>query len=398
MDRTAATGPRRPEWGYEHETATLHSILDDLLEFPDEFWAAGVDDRFTAMSTIADELTKTVIAHWPDTDSLAARVCPDTILKESTLAQGRAKQRFGELDVNVGLSKRIMDWRKGAEICQEELPAGVAERVCRLLLHEHIRRCANEMTSMETYRRWKEAQAIAQETMDQVALHLRETLAWCNIDSIDLSSASQTISYFIRNWSDGAPAWEGSLNRYVQFLNDCLRYRLLCTPPSNSLAAATWRSWRCVLNPMRKSVFVSYSTRNTGKAERLALALRDRALKVGLDRWEITPNFEERSVQRWIAESIMSSEARVILLSAEALKSGWVQLEIEWDRRLLGARRMFALPYLVLLDDRLPLSLEGYPPARVIPVSLLDRDAGCVADELALRIVLEWLSYLRSVK
>jgi hypothetical protein len=397
-ERRVGTGPRGPEWGYQHETPVLHSLLDDFLEFPDAFWAASVDDRLTAMRTIIDGLTRTVLAHWPDTDALIARAFPVSMLEESTPAQRLTKLPFGNLGVNASLLKKILDWRKGAEICQKELPAGIAERVSRLLLHEHIRRCANQMTWVETHRHWNEAKAITRETMDQVTLQLHEALAWCNADSIDLTSASEMLSHFVRSWPHGAPPFEGNLGRYVQFLDDCLRYRLICAPAPNSVAAAVLRCWRCVFNPVRKSVFVSYSSRNAEEAERLAVALRDRTLKVGLDRWEIAPDLEERSVQMWIAESIMSTDARVILLSAEALKSGWVQLETEWERRLLGARRAFSLPYLVLLDDRLPLSFETYPPGRVIAISLMNRDPALVADEFALRIVLDWLAYVCSIK
>jgi hypothetical protein len=124
-----------------------------------------------------------------------------------------------------------------------------------------------------------------------------------------------------------------------------------------------------------------------------------RGLKVGLDRWEMAADTDDSSVETWIAETIMSSEARMFVISSEALSSGWVNREIEWELRLLGARRAMSLPFVLIADQNTPLSLEGYPRARVAQVADIEgRNGNAALDELAERIVLDGVLQIQTVK
>ena len=79
-------------------------------------------------------------------------------------------------------------------------------------------------------------------------------------------------------------------------------------------------------------VFLSYAHRDGSLAEALAEDLRQRGLSVWSHEAELLPG---DNVWRRNGEALENSEAMVILVSPEAMRSEWVQHEIEYA---LGSR------------------------------------------------------------
>jgi len=75
----------------------------------------------------------------------------------------------------------------------------------------------------------------------------------------------------------------------------------------------------------------------------------------------------------------------VYLISSNALASGWIRRECEWERRMLGLRETFELPLLVALEAS--VVPEGYPTDLVFDASgLLAGDDDELLNTIAGRI------------
>jgi hypothetical protein len=81
---------------------------------------------------------------------------------------------------------------------------------------------------------------------------------------------------------------------------------------------------------------------------------------VAFDGWQPETEVDERQVEMWIAENVISSNKVVYLISSNPLASGWIRRECEWERRMLGLRETFELPLLVALDASV-IPEEGGP-------------------------------------
>jgi hypothetical protein len=89
---------------------------------------------------------------------------------------------------------------------------------------------------------------------------------------------------------------------------------------------------------------------------------------VAFDGWQPETEVDERQVEMWIAENVISSNKVVYLISSNPLASGWIRRECEWERRMLGLRETFELPLLVPWTPRLSpkreaLAVREDPPA-----------------------------------
>jgi hypothetical protein len=101
---------------------------------------------------------------------------------------------------------------------------------------------------------------------------------------------------------------------------------------------------------------------------------------------------------RFTPETTVSAEAKIFVLSSEALFSGWVNREIEWELRLLGVRRSMSLAYVLIAEKSTPLSLDTYPQGRIVRVADLEGRDGAAFDELALRIALDRVLQLQTAR
>ena len=72
------------------------------------------------------------------------------------------------------------------------------------------------------------------------------------------------------------------------------------------------------------SVFLSYSSNDKPLAERLALDLSNRGIKVWLDEWEIVVG---DSISQKIQEGLRQCQFVAIILTRNSIASGWVEKE-----------------------------------------------------------------------
>ena len=392
------SGPLSEDWGYHHEDATLHEILDGLLESPAEFWSSSLSDRLKATTRLTDNLVHSVLTYWPDTIGKQAKLCPDDLFSFALAVHQQVDEPFGRLPPNRALTDRILSWRHQAEANAGVLPPGAAELIARFLLHEHIRRCINMIAGNKVIDGWRDRHLIDSRSAREIPPALEAAFAWYSLECIDSSLAARFLKTFVTRWSEGPPVWEGDVGPFMEFLRDCARWGLLCQPARNSLAEAVSRAWSSALNSRRKSVFISYSHKQEELAHGLAAGLEQRGLRVALDRWEIGVDSQDHAVETWIAETTVSTEVKIFVLSSEALLSGWVNREIEWELRLLGVRRAMSLPYVLIVEKSTPLSLDAYPRSRVVLAADLEGLDGAVLDELTLRIALDGVLQLQTVK
>jgi len=392
------SGPVQEEWGYEFENALLHELVDDLLESPAAFWDGSASHRLTAIDAMSQEIARLVLTYWPDTYRAQAISCPDEFISAARLVDPGANIPFGQLAADRRLGSRILAWRQQAEVTDMTLPPATAERVARFLLHEHIRRCINELPSRAAIGRWRDQRLLEWRSAGSLPPALMAALAWYSLDQLEPSVVGRFIETFTSRWPQGAPLWEGDVGPYIEFLQDCARWGLLCRPARDSLAEAVSRAWCTSLNPRRSSVFISYSHYQEGLARRLAEGLRDRGLRVSLDRWEKDSDSGDLAIETWIAETVLGAETKVFIVSADALASGWVNREIEWEVRLLGVRRSVSLPFIVVAGEDSPLSLDAYPRGKVCHAADVEQRFDDAVDELAMRIVLDGILQLQTAR
>jgi hypothetical protein len=396
-------GPTGDDWGYEYVDDFLHKVLDPVFdklvesdlqvrsEFEEPFWKANPSQRLRLIDGLTNNLLKWVFEAWPDSDALlAAKTFRHSAGDTRTITAVQATP-FGGLPQNPGLaesmSKRLHDLPFG-----DFAPEAIG--TSRFLLYEHIRRCINEVPFNVALDGWLWEEKADRQIRARVSPELARTLSWCDLDLLDPRSARAMLVHFIECWPRGRPPWKGAVQEYLQFLADCMHYGLVCRLKPNTLSAALARMWRDPRHPSRHDAFISYSRRDEEIANVVAEGLSKRGLRVGLDRWEIEPDLDQRSVEMWMAESVMSSVARVLLVSDHALRSGWVTREIDWDFQLLGAKRAAALPFVVSIDAAASRMMEHYPGSRLISGAVLEDGArrSGVLEELALRIGIDCLA------
>ncbi len=102
-------------------------------------------------------------------------------------------------------------------------------------------------------------------------------------------------------------------------------------------------------------VFLSYAHNDGFLAKKIASALENEGLSVWNAEREILPgdNFAEK-----ISEALKASDAMVVLLTPESLKSKWIQWEIEYA---LGNKSYNRRVIPVLVGSEENLSLESIP-------------------------------------
>jgi hypothetical protein len=396
LDGPVFTGPVREDWGYEYDEPILHDILDPLLESAEAFWELSANERFKRVEEMTEQLVRSVLLHWPDTHALQARSCAQRFSTAALALESEAEHRFGELQPNRELLSEILQFRAETAVVPEVLPPGIPERIARFLLLEYVRQSLHETGVTKVLSRWNDRHAIAVGGAWEVGPALLDILSWYSLRYIESLDTRRFLEEFVPRWRHGAPAWTGSVRPYLDFLRDCREWQLVCAPARNSLAEAVCRAWTSALNPQRADVFISYSHHHEKLARETAKGLSDRGLRVGFDRWEIKADATDRSVEAWIAETILRAQTRLFMLSPEGLRSGWVNREVEWDLRLLGVRRAFSIPLVVVGSEQLPLDLTAYPKGRVVPADLIAKSAGI--DELALRVALDGIFQLDSIE
>ncbi len=116
-------------------------------------------------------------------------------------------------------------------------------------------------------------------------------------------------------------------------------------------------------------VFLSYSSQDRLRVERLANHLRRDGLRVWFDEWEIKPGDQ---VFMKVEQGLQNARALVLCLSLAALKSDWVSLERNTAlfRDPANHQRRF-IP--VILDDcrkTMPDTLRGYRHIDLRPCSI----------------------------
>ncbi|MGE0128154.1 MAG: TIR domain-containing protein [Blastocatellales bacterium] len=104
-------------------------------------------------------------------------------------------------------------------------------------------------------------------------------------------------------------------------------------------------------------VYISYSSKDKPEVMELAKRLEGDGLRVWIDEWKLAAG---DNWQQTIAEALQRSRVLIPVISANSVKSGWV--EFEWGTaldKLLNDTRRRIIP--VLLDDtRVPLPLEQF--------------------------------------
>lgn len=197
-------------------------------------------------------------------------------------------------------------------------------------------------------------------------------------------------------WPDGRPRLLADPRRYFDFLAD---YQTVFTMAAQDLLQwAIRRSWSSVINPNFRNAFISHSHAQADVAHRLADALKARGLSIGLDAWSLGQDADDPSVERWIIETILSTDVMIYLLTKESAQSGWVRRETDWEFRLKTLKESSSLPYCVVLDSI--VDLGDYPPDRLVDGRALMQDSGGerLLDELALRIWADHFTRLRQIK
>lgn len=112
-------------------------------------------------------------------------------------------------------------------------------------------------------------------------------------------------------------------------------------------------AWRVPLPEIPAEVFISYSRTREPQAAQIETALAQFGFTVFRDRTELNVG---DAYPRRLQEAVEAAGAVVVLLTKTALKSAWVQKEIEW-----GAARGTLLPCLLepIDESQLPPMLQG---------------------------------------
>lgn len=97
-------------------------------------------------------------------------------------------------------------------------------------------------------------------------------------------------------------------------------------------------------------VFISHAYKDEPFVEKVAIGLE----KAGLDVWDATREilYEETLTEK-VAQALKESEAMVVLLTADALRSSWVRREIEYALGEQNYRKRL-IPVLVGDPEELP--------------------------------------------
>jgi hypothetical protein len=295
-------GPRIDLWAYDHPDGFLAGILKNLVQDADRFWEYSPDQRYQILFALRD--------HWLRS------------VNQSVPAPGGDNNAAGEL------SRVFVD-------------AG------RLLLFEFIRENKHQVSI--SARVWPYVHSV----------FFREVVSWCNRGALANDEVLGELPGLSLKWSNGAAQLFDDWRSYRDLARDLVTCGLLGGRWRDPLEDALRRVWASPRHPMKRDVFISYSHRDLDAARRLAEGLGKCGVAVAFDGWQPEAEADEREVEMWIAENVMSSDRMIYLVSSNALGSGWIRRECEWERRLLGLRDGFDLPLLIGLDsDAVP---EGYP-------------------------------------
>ena len=301
----AQGGPRIDLWAYDHPDEFLSEILQNLVKDGEGFWTFPPEKRYEVLFALRE--------HWVREIGLCLPV--PGAAEDRTVTAGGLTQRF----VDAG----------------------------RFLLFEFIRENKHQVSIDGKV--WPYVQSA----------FFRQVVSWCNREAPKRNEVLAKLPRLSNKWQTGAVSLFDDWRRYADLVGDLLDCNLLGGKWRSPLEDAIRRVWRSSLHPRKRHVFISYSHRDVEPARRLARGLEGRGVAVAFDGWQPETEVDERQVEMWIAENVISSNKVVYLISPNALASGWIRRECEWERRLLGLRETFDLPLLVALDDS--VVLEGYP-------------------------------------
>jgi hypothetical protein len=301
----AQGGPRIDLWAYDHPDEFLSEILQNLVKDGEGFWTFPPEKRYEVLFALRE--------HWVREIGLCLPV--PGAAEDRTVPAGGLTQRF----VDAG----------------------------RFLLFEFIRENKHQVSIDGKV--WPYVQSA----------FFRQVVSWCNREAPKRNEVLAKLPRLSNKWQTGAVSLFDDWRRYADLVGDLLDCNLLGGKWRSPLEDAIRRVWRSSLHPRKRHVFISYSHRDVEPARRLARGLEGRGVAVAFDGWQPETEVDERQVEMWIAENVISSNKVVYLISPNALASGWIRRECEWERRLLGLRETFDLPLLVALDDS--VVLEGYP-------------------------------------
>jgi hypothetical protein len=322
-------GPRIDLWAYDHPDGFLAGILRNVVQDADEFWTYSPEQRYGLLLALREHWVRTICQNLP---------------APVAVNDGVAVPAAG------GLSQDLLD-------------AG------RLLLFEFIRE--NKHRVPINGRVWPYLWSP----------FFTDVVSWCNRGALTRDEVLQKLAPLSAKWSTGACSLFDDWRRYRELVGDLLACDLLGGRWRDRLEDALRRVWGSPMHPGKRHVFISYSHRDLEPARRLAVGLESRGVTVAFDHWQPETEVDERQVEMWIAENVISSNAVVYLLSSNARASGWIRRECEWERRLLGLRETFELPLLIALD--MSVLPEGYPADNVFDA----RDLRYADDEVLLNAI-----------
>lgn len=106
----------------------------------------------------------------------------------------------------------------------------------------------------------------------------------------------------------------------------------------------------------KKRLFVSHSSRDQEKARKIVRGLR----AAEYDVWYDEDNLGLGPLEPWFHEKIQTCQVFVILLSPDALASGWVQYELKTAQEWAATHGEPAIAPLVIEPCQVPPSLANY--------------------------------------
>ena len=327
----AQGGPRIDLWAYNHSDEFLSEILHHLMKDGEGFWTLPPEKRYEVLFALRE--------YWVREIGLCLPVAGTA--EDGTVTAGGLSQRF----VNAG----------------------------RFLLFEFIRENKHQISINDKV--WPYVQSA----------FFRQVVSWCNREALQRHEVLAKLPHLSNKWQTGAVSLFDDWRRYADLAGDLLDCNLLGGKWRSPLEDAIRRVRRSSLHPRKRHVFISYSHRDVEPARRLARGLEGRRVAVAFDGWQPETEVDERQVEIWIAENVISSNKVVYLISSNALASGWIRRECEWERRMLGLRETFELPLLVALEAS--VVPEGYPTDLVFDASgLLAGDDDELLNTIAGRI------------
>ena len=217
-----------------------------------------------------------------------------------------------------------------------------------------------------------------------------------DLRSLNLSFPETMVEDFMQRWPNGKPFLLIKPRSYVKFIEDYSAVFSIDYYDFHQWAIR--RSWSSVINPNFRNVFISHSHAQANIAHALAEALKKRGLSVGLDAWSVDADLELPEVERWIVETIMSTDVMIYLVSKDTIKSAWVKSEVDWEFRLSTIKEWNNRPYMVVLDSEIDLS--GYDQSRLINgVCFTKGDyPDKLLDELSLRIFADHFTKIQRIR